>query len=220
MKKFILFAAFVFISIACFSQDIILLKLGTKLEVIVTEITPDLVKYRFFTEPEGRVYFIYKDKIASITHKDGTVETFNQSGKPVVEKKISPTPAPTPTPAPAPTPTPTPAPAPNQSQQTNPVDTNMVNLETKSQLDNNYDRINLFIPIDNKRDIIYLNNGNVIRCAILEQIPGEYIKVEQPDGNIITYQMTDIKKIEKVNIPKRTAAPQSYKPKSPPEINP
>jgi len=204
MKKFILFAAFVFISIACFSQDVISLKLGTKLEAIVTEITPDLVRYRFFTEPNGRVYFIYKDKIASITHRDGTVETFNQSGEPVVEKKISPTPAP----------------VPNQSQQSNPVDTNLVNLETKSQLDNNYDRINAFIPIDNKRDIIYLNNGNVIRCAILEQIPGEYIKVEQPDGNIITYQMTDIKKIEKVNIPKGTAAPKSYEPKSPPEINP
>ena len=57
MKRSLLFTAFVFISIVCFSQDIISLKRGVRLEVTVTEITPTLVRYKLFTEPNGRVYF-------------------------------------------------------------------------------------------------------------------------------------------------------------------
>jgi len=78
MKKALLFTAFAFISIASFSQDIISLKKGRRVEVIITEITPTLVRYRLFSEPNGKVYFTYKDDIAGIMYKDGRVINFDQ----------------------------------------------------------------------------------------------------------------------------------------------
>jgi len=91
MKKIGLFAAFVFISIACFSQDLLLLKRGTKLEVVVTEITPTLVRYKLFSDPNGHGYFVYKDNVAKITYKDGRVETFDSpdNNQPVVAESKS-----------------------------------------------------------------------------------------------------------------------------------
>jgi len=89
MKKIILFTAFVFISIACFSQDLISLKRGAKFEVIVTEITPTLVRYKLFSEPNGKVYFVYKEDVVNIQYKDGRVESFNQPSSPVIENKVN-----------------------------------------------------------------------------------------------------------------------------------
>lgn len=89
MKKSLLFTAFVFFSIVCFSQDIISLKRGTRLEATVTEITPTLVRYKLFEEPDGRIYFVYKDDIVSIMYHDGRVETFNQSSDQITESENS-----------------------------------------------------------------------------------------------------------------------------------
>ena len=85
MKKIILFIAVAFISIACFSQDLISLKNGTRMEAIVTEITPTLVRYKLHSDPNGRVYFMYKDDVSGIMYKDGRVDTFNQSGRQMME---------------------------------------------------------------------------------------------------------------------------------------
>jgi len=87
MKKTLLFTVFAFISIACFSQDLISLKRGAKIQAIVTEITPTLVRYKLFSDPNGREYFTYKDDIADITHKDGRKETFDQSDDKTAESK-------------------------------------------------------------------------------------------------------------------------------------
>jgi len=89
MKKIILFTMLVFISITCFSQDLISLKKGGRLEVIVTEITPTLVRYKLFSEPKGHIYFMYKDDIAGIMYQDGRVETFNQSDEQEIESQSS-----------------------------------------------------------------------------------------------------------------------------------
>ena len=79
MKKGLLFLMLLFISIATsFSQDIISLKDGKRVEGIVTEITPTLVRYKLFSNPNGRAYFTYKEDIAGIMYRDGKVETFNQ----------------------------------------------------------------------------------------------------------------------------------------------
>ncbi|MCL2860782.1 MAG: hypothetical protein FWF46_09675 [Oscillospiraceae bacterium] len=60
------------------------------MEVIVTEITPTLVRYKLFSEPKGRVYFVYKDDVAGIMYQNGRVETFNnQSGEKSIETKSS-----------------------------------------------------------------------------------------------------------------------------------
>jgi len=74
MKKVLLFAVTVLISTVCFSQDIISFKSGRRMEVIVTEITPTLVRYKLFSNPQGRVYFAYKDDVAGIMYKNGKVE--------------------------------------------------------------------------------------------------------------------------------------------------
>jgi len=113
MKKSLLFTAFVFFSILCFSQDIILLKRGTRLEAKVTEITPTLVRYKLFAEPNGRIYFVYKDDIVSIMYQDGRVETFNQSDDQITESENSS--------------------YENEDQQSDSIFRNQEKIETKSQ---------------------------------------------------------------------------------------
>lgn len=46
-------------------------------------------------------------------------------------------------------------------------------------------------------DIVYLKNGSVIKCTILEQIVGETIKIETSDGSIFVYKMEEVLKITK-----------------------
>ena len=90
MKKIIFFATFVFISVACFSQDIISLKRGARVEAIITEITPTLVRYKLFSAPDGRVYFVYKEDVSGIMYHDGRVETFDQPSEQKTETESSP----------------------------------------------------------------------------------------------------------------------------------
>ncbi|MEZ4777426.1 MAG: hypothetical protein R3D00_29890 [Bacteroidia bacterium] len=44
-------------------------------------------------------------------------------------------------------------------------------------------------------NVIYLKNGSEIRGWILEQIPGEYVKIELVGGSILVYQQDEIEKI-------------------------
>lgn len=44
-------------------------------------------------------------------------------------------------------------------------------------------------------DVIYLQNGSIIRGTIIEQIPGKSLKIETRDGNIFVYQMDEISKM-------------------------
>ncbi|WP_297625831.1 hypothetical protein [uncultured Rikenella sp.] len=52
-----------------------------------------------------------------------------------------------------------------------------------------------FAQNSNLQDVIYLKNGSVIRGAIIEQVPGESLKIETRDGNIFVYQMDEISKM-------------------------
>ena len=83
MKKVCLFTALLFISVISFSQDIISLKRGKRVEAIVTGKTPTLVRYKLFSEPNGREYFVYKDDVSGIMYRNGKVESFDQ---PAIEK--------------------------------------------------------------------------------------------------------------------------------------
>jgi len=87
MRKILLLTLFLFISIGCFSRDIISLKNGRRIEVIVTEITPTLVRYKL--SPDSRVYFMYKDDVAGIMYQNGRVETFNKADEQVIDNRGS-----------------------------------------------------------------------------------------------------------------------------------
>jgi len=46
-------------------------------------------------------------------------------------------------------------------------------------------------------DVVYLKNGSLIRGTIMEQIPGETIKIQTRDGNLLVYKMSEVLKITK-----------------------
>lgn len=44
-------------------------------------------------------------------------------------------------------------------------------------------------------DVVYLENGSVIRGTILEQTPGESLRIETRDGNIFVFDMEEVERI-------------------------
>ncbi len=44
-------------------------------------------------------------------------------------------------------------------------------------------------------DVVYLKNGSIIKGVIVEQIPGESVKLETRDGNVFVFTMLEIAKI-------------------------
>lgn len=79
MKKIIIFTVYALISISSFSQDIISMKRGKRMEVFVTEITPTLVRYKLSKDSNARVYFVFKDDVTGIMYQDGRIEKFDKS---------------------------------------------------------------------------------------------------------------------------------------------
>lgn len=47
------------------------------------------------------------------------------------------------------------------------------------------------------KDVVYLKNGSIIKCAILEMVPDKTIKIQTADGNIFVYNMSEVEKISK-----------------------
>ena len=52
-------------------------------------------------------------------------------------------------------------------------------------------------------DVVYLKNGSIIRGIIIEQVPGESIKIQTREGNLFVYQMEQIDRIMKESMVKR-----------------
>jgi hypothetical protein len=52
----------------------------------------------------------------------------------------------------------------------------------------------------NLEDIVYLKDGSIIRGIILEQIPGESLKIGTRDGNIFVYSMDDVERITRERV--------------------
>ncbi len=46
-------------------------------------------------------------------------------------------------------------------------------------------------------DVVYLKNGSIIRGTIIEQVPGESLKIETKDGNVFTFSEDEISRIAK-----------------------
>ncbi len=62
----------------------------------------------------------------------------------------------------------------------------------------------------NMQEVIYLKNGSVIRGTIVEQIPGQSVKIETADGNVFVYQMDEVVKITKEESKKKTSAAYDF----------
>ena len=55
------------------------------------------------------------------------------------------------------------------------------------------------------RDVVYLKNGSVVKGIIVEQVIGESLRIDTPDGSIFFYKMDEIEKIGK----ERVATPET-----------
>ena len=57
----------------------------------------------------------------------------------------------------------------------------------------------LFMPTEaisqQTQDVVYLKSGSILRGTIIEQIPGEIIKIRTRDGNIFVYPMEQVHRI-------------------------
>lgn len=51
--------------------------------------------------------------------------------------------------------------------------------------------------IQQMEDVVHLKNGGLIRGIIIEQIPGESLKIQTRDGSVFVYPMDEIAKISK-----------------------
>lgn len=47
------------------------------------------------------------------------------------------------------------------------------------------------------QEIVYLKNGSMIKCTIIEQVIDDYIKIKTSDGSIYVYKMSEVEKIVK-----------------------
>ncbi|MEE0266418.1 MAG: hypothetical protein UD103_00350 [Bacteroidales bacterium] len=47
------------------------------------------------------------------------------------------------------------------------------------------------------RDVVYLKNGSVVKGTIIEQVIGESLRIDTPEGSIFFYKMDEIEKIGK-----------------------
>ena len=49
-------------------------------------------------------------------------------------------------------------------------------------------------------DVVYLKNGSVIRGTIVEQVPGESLKVQTANGSIFVYTLDEVEKMTKEEV--------------------
>lgn len=74
----ILFFGLLLISCQLFAQDKIVKKGGEILEVTILEISPNEIKYRLFSDPQGPIFIMDKDRIAEVIYKNGRVEKYEK----------------------------------------------------------------------------------------------------------------------------------------------
>ena len=50
------------------------------------------------------------------------------------------------------------------------------------------------------KDVVYLKNGGIVKGTIIEQTPGQSLKIQTNDGSVFVYNMSDIEKIAKEQV--------------------
>lgn len=73
--KFLLFALLL-VGSSGFAQDKIIKKGGETLEVKILEIGPNEIKYKIFSEPEGPIFIMDKDRILEVVFENGRIEKY------------------------------------------------------------------------------------------------------------------------------------------------
>ena len=91
MKKLnFLFAVAILIPALSFSQDIITLRNGKKIEAVVSEVSKKDVTYRKFSNPKGPLYRAELKDIGRINYESGAVDEFNPiQGEAAAQKPAS-----------------------------------------------------------------------------------------------------------------------------------
>ena len=89
MKKLLLvLLSFVLISSFSFAQDVIIKKNFDEIECVVLEVGIDIIKYKRYDNPDGPVYSIGKEDVATIKYKNGVKDVFNvQPSSDTINKK-------------------------------------------------------------------------------------------------------------------------------------
>lgn len=79
-------ALFFFIAIAAQAQDYIYMKDGSEYRAKVEEITPDIIRFKKFDQPDGPVRTVKVEDVISIKYQDGTEELFTKVQEQTPEK--------------------------------------------------------------------------------------------------------------------------------------
>ena len=77
---------FFFITITAQAQDYIYMKDGSEYRAKVEEITPEIIKFKKFDQPEGPVRTVKVEDVISIRYQDGTEEAFTKVQEQTPEK--------------------------------------------------------------------------------------------------------------------------------------
>ena len=59
------------------------------------------------------------------------------------------------------------------------------------------------------QDVVYLKNGSVIRGIVIEQVPGQSLKIKTKDGSVFVYKMDEVQKITKEEAPQMASGSSS-----------
>ena len=106
---------------AAVAQDLIVRTDSTRIEARVTEVSPETVRYKRFSNPDGPTYVLPVAGIDYIRYANGETDRFRQPAAPAPAPDASvATPAPAPAPAPAPD-APVAAPAPASATSSDPA---------------------------------------------------------------------------------------------------
>ena len=64
-------------------------------------------------------------------------------------------------------------------------------------------------------DVVYLKNGSIISGMIVEQVPSQSIKIQTLDRNVFVFEMDQVERITKEEVPQDIIVPQAEKPADP-----
>lgn len=81
MRKFRIFFFFSICFFASFAEDVISLQNGDIVKAIISEITPNEIKYKKASNPKGPTYTIDKKSVTSILFQNGEIEKFNTTAE-------------------------------------------------------------------------------------------------------------------------------------------
>ena len=87
MKKILLISVFITFVLSCFSQDYLILRDGTEEAVVVLEVTPDVVKYRYYGTNSRAVYSTWKSDVRKIVYEDGEEVVFTANRRQISEER-------------------------------------------------------------------------------------------------------------------------------------